>query len=216
MNYILFQESPLVLVLSISLAALTLFILTALVVCLVRNRNTKKPQPSSPAAASSGEAAKVRSTLINPSSTKNTYHQQHNYIQKPPSTLSNGMNNPPPSLDSLYAGGCGGPGSINNAPLPPPPTPVQWLYGRSDNMDNGGNATVVSSGANTSGGSSSIYTDSSQFGGIVGGGCNNTYEVPRYATGGGNINNNGGSYGLHQHRTSPVGQPAYIYGGYRH
>ena len=200
------------LALSISLASLTLFILAALVICLLRNRNSKKgsADPSSSFTAVGNESAEVRSNLISHHH-HNNVNTGNNYIQKPPPTTCSssnnggGMINPPPSLDSLYNGISG---SINNAPLPPPPTPVQWLYNNGSTLQAGG--TTVSN--NNSNGSSSIYTDShsSQFGG-----GNNTYEVPRYVTAGSG-SNNGGLYSHQQHRTSPVGQPAYVYGGYRH
>ena len=175
-----FQESPLVLALSISLAALTLFILAALVICLVRNRHNKKAETSV-----RQDSSEVRSTLICPQQT----------LPPIPQTPTSA---PPPSLDSLYTPKSG---SINTAPLPPPPTPVQWLYNNGGSTAAPSSTALAVSNGNNSGGSSSVYTDSSQFG--IGG---NTYEVPRYTTAG---------YGQQQ-RSSPLGQPAYIYGGYRH
>jgi len=84
---------------------------------------------------------------------------------------------PPPSIqDTLY--------SKSGHPLPPPPTPQpQWsmLYGHTGQTS---------------------YTDSSQYGGMGGGG--NTYEVPRYS-----------DRTTYNQRVSPAGQPSYVYGGYR-
>jgi hypothetical protein len=74
-------ESPLVLAISISLAVLTLFILAALIACLVRNRAKKPQEPP--------DTAEVRHTLIcppAPPAQESLYSQKAGQPLPPPPT----------------------------------------------------------------------------------------------------------------------------------
>jgi hypothetical protein len=182
-------ESPLVLAISISLAVLTLFILAALIACLVRNRAKKPQEPP--------DTAEVRHTLIcppAPPAQESLYSQKAGQPLPPP---------PTPVQWSLVYGAAGASGQAatytdsshyegNNTYEVPRIDQQQLQYGVNQQQSPAGLSSYARSHTAGSGGYPSAAASHSPH--SYGGGSRQSGHSPSYHSGYG-----GGGGGAYRH-----------------
>jgi hypothetical protein len=182
-------ESPLVLAISISLAVLTLFILAALIACLVRNRAKKPQEPP--------DTAEVRHTLIcppAPPAQESLYSQKAGQPLPPP---------PTPVQWSLVYGAAGASGQAatytdsshyegnNTYEVPRLEQQQQMQYGVSQQQSPAGLSYARSHTAGSGGYPSAAASHSPHS---YGGGSRQSGHSPSYHSGYGGGGGGGGAY----------------------